>query len=47
VVISLGQYGLAEIGLKGERGFGGLPCLFTERGCWLKSDLEIAERICV
>ena len=30
VVISLSQYGLAEIGLKSERRFGCLPCLFTE-----------------
>ena len=29
VVIALGQYGLAEIGLKSERGFGCLPRLFT------------------
>src|SRR5439155_16090358 len=37
VVKSLGQYGLAEIGLKGERGFGCLPRLFTEGNCWLKT----------
>src|SRR4029077_10923978 len=30
VVISLGQYGLTEIGLKRQRGFGCLPRLFTE-----------------
>src|SRR5438105_12250822 len=45
VVISLGNYGLAEIGLKGERGFSCLTHLFTERGRWLKSQGEIAERI--
>ena len=39
VVIALGQYGLAEIGLKSERGFGCLPCLFTQRDRWLKSPL--------
>src|SRR4029077_11438880 len=37
VVISLRQYGLTEIGLKGERGFGCLLCFFTQRDCWLKS----------
>ena len=37
VVISLGQYGLAEIGLKSERGFGCLPRLFAEGDRWLKS----------
>ena len=30
VIIAFGPYGLAEIGLKSERGFGCLPCLFTE-----------------
>src|SRR5947207_11096293 len=37
VVISLGQYGLAEIGLKSEGGFGCLPRLFAEGDCWLKN----------
>ena len=36
VVIALSQYGLAEIGLKSERGFGCLPCLFTQRDRGLK-----------
>ena len=36
VIISLGQYGLAEIGLKSERGFGCLPRLFTKGDRWLK-----------
>ena len=30
MIIALGQQRLAEIGLKSERGFGGLPRLFTE-----------------
>ena len=37
VVMSLGQYGLAEIGLKSERGFGCLPRLFAEGDRWLKT----------
>ena len=45
VVISLGQYGLAEIGLKSERGFGCLPRLFTEGDRWLKTPCEVAARI--
>src|SRR5262249_21906234 len=36
VVITLGMHGLAKIGLKTERRFGGLPCLFAEGDCWLK-----------
>src|SRR5437870_9521714 len=36
VIISLGPHGLAEVGLKSERGFGCQPRLFTEGGCWLK-----------
>ena len=45
VVRSLSQYGLAEIRLKSERGFGCLPCLFTQRGRWLKNLCEVAARI--
>ena len=44
VVISLSQYGLAEIGLKSESGFGRLPCLFTESDRWLKSLCDVAAR---
>src|SRR4029077_4533618 len=33
-VIALGQPGLAKIGLKTERRFGGLPRLFTKSDCW-------------
>src|SRR5438067_5156767 len=36
---------LAEIGLKSERGFGCLPCLFTEGDRWLKSLCAVADRI--
>ena len=39
VVISLGQYGLAEIGLKSERGFGCLPCLFTKSEALVEESL--------
>ena len=45
VIIALGQDGLAQIGLKSERGFGRLPRLFTQSDCWLKSQCEVAERI--
>ena len=37
VVISFGQHGLAKVGLKSERGFGCLPCLFTQGDSWLKT----------
>ena len=37
VVIALGKQRLAEIGLKSERGFGCLPCLFTQGDSWFKS----------
>ena len=37
--------GLAEIGLKGERGFGCLPRLFTQGDRWLKSPRAVADRI--
>ena len=47
VVIALGQYGLAQIGLKSERGFGCLPCFFTQGDRWLKIRCEVAARICV
>src|SRR5207249_16843 len=45
VVIALGQHGLAEIGLKSERGFSCLPRLFTQSNCWLKSLCDVAARI--
>ena len=45
VVRSLGQYGLAEVRLKSERGVGGLPCLFTEGDRWLKTLCDVAARI--
>src|SRR5213075_258817 len=45
LVISLGQYGLAEIGLKSEGGFGCLPRLFAEGDCWLKIRCAVAGRI--
>ena len=45
VVIALGMDGLTEIGLKTERGFGCLPCLFTEGDRWLKSPRAVADRI--
>src|SRR2546430_15983350 len=47
VVISLGQYGLAEIGLQSECSFGRLPCLFTQGDRWLKSQCDIAARFYV
>ena len=37
VVVSLGQQCLAEIRLKSERGFGCLPCLFSQGGGRLKT----------
>ena len=40
VVISLGQYGLAEIGLKSERSFSGLSRLIAEGFRWLESDVR-------
>src|SRR5207247_11453904 len=36
---------LAEIGLESERGFGCLPCLFTEGDRWLNSLCAVADRI--
>src|SRR5262245_34963696 len=45
VVVSLRQYGLAEIGLKSERCFSGLSCLSAERFRWLKAERQITERI--
>src|SRR6266446_502859 len=45
VVKSLGMQRLAEIGLKSERGFGCLPCLFTQGDRWLKSLCDVADRI--
>ena len=40
--MTLGQYGLAEIGLKSESGFSCLPCFFTEGDRWLKTRCEVA-----
>src|SRR6266498_2216875 len=45
VVISSGQYGLAEIGLKSERRFSCLSRLFAKGDRRLKSEGEIAERV--
>src|SRR5437667_3873228 len=45
VVRALSQYSLAKIGLKRERGFGCLPCLFTQGDRWLKSLRAVATRI--
>src|SRR5204862_8046571 len=45
VVVSLGQHGLAEIGLESERGFSCLSGLFAEGNSWLKTQCEVAERI--
>src|SRR6266704_2620737 len=45
VVISLGMQSLAEIGLKSQRDFGCLPCLFTQGDRWLKSLVAVAGRI--
>src|SRR5258707_6246083 len=45
VVIALGYYGLAEIGLKSERSFGCLPRLFPEGDGWLKTLYDVAARI--
>src|SRR5205823_8536362 len=45
VVKSLGQYGLAEIGLKSERGFGCLPRLFAQGDRWWKKRCAVAGRI--
>ncbi len=44
VVISLGIQRLAEIGLKRERGFRCLSCLFTQGDRWLKSRCDVAAR---
>src|SRR5215468_82524 len=45
VIIALGEDGLAEIRLKREGGFGGLPRLFPQSDCWLKILCQIAARI--
>src|SRR6266513_1399177 len=45
VVITLGQYRLAKIGLKSESSFGCLPCLFTQADRGLKSRCDVAARI--
>ena len=44
-ILALGLGVLAEIGVKGERGFGCLPCLFTQGDRWLKSFHYVAARI--
>src|SRR5436190_5865140 len=44
VVITLGQDGLAEIGLESERGFGCLSRLFAQGDRWLKRLLVVAAR---
>src|SRR5262249_60454806 len=45
VIKSLGKYGLAQIGLKSERGFDCLPCFFTQGHRWLKTLYYITNRI--
>src|SRR5262249_52122171 len=47
VIVSFGQYRLAEIGLKSESGFGCLPRLFAQGGCRLKNRCDVATRIYV
>src|SRR5437870_11331039 len=47
MIKSLGQYGLAEIGLKSERSFGCLPCLLTKCEGWLEHRCDVAARIVV
>src|SRR4029077_658080 len=44
VVIPLRQYGLAQIRLKGESGFGCLPRLLTQGDRWLKIQCAVAPR---
>ena len=43
--MAFGQYGLAKVGLKSERGFDCLPRLFTQGERWLKIPCEISDRI--
>ena len=43
MVIALGHQRFAEIGLKSERGFGCLPCLFTEGDGWLKTLCDVTD----
>src|SRR5262249_38660240 len=45
VIIALGQDGLAEIGLKREGGFGGLPYFFSQGGRWLKTERNITNGV--
>src|SRR5256886_5726643 len=45
VIFTLGQYSLAQIGLKSESGFGSLACLFPERDRWWKGQCDVAVRI--
>lgn len=44
VVISGRMQRFAEIRLKGKRGFGSLPCFFTDRDSWLKN-VNVGDRI--
>jgi hypothetical protein len=43
--VAFGQYGLAKVGLKSERGFGCLARLFAQRDRGLKIRCEVAARI--
>src|SRR5262249_4843976 len=45
VVVSLGQYGFAEIRLESERRFSSPACLLPQLDCWLERECEIAESI--
>src|SRR5262249_24517699 len=45
VVGALGQYGLAEVGLKGKSGFSCLARLFTEGDRWSKIPRSVSARI--
>jgi hypothetical protein len=45
VVIALGYYGFAQIGLKSDRCLGCLPCFFTESDRWLETLYDVAGRI--
>src|SRR5262249_40025186 len=45
VIIALGQDGLAEIGLKPEGSFGGLPCFFPQSGRWLKTERNVTNGV--
>ena len=45
VVKAFGEDGLAKIGLKRERGFSCVPCLFTQASRWLKPQRDVAGRV--